>query len=278
MTLSEIRQILSERDILLTKSLGQHFLHDGNQVRRIIAAAELQPDDRVLEVGPGLGPLTELLLAQSGEVLAIEKDRRLVEVLRERLGANPKLRLVQADALDCLRAAPRDWSGWKLVANLPYSITSPLLVELALARSAPSRLVFTVQMEAAQRLLAEAGSGDYGVLTLLVGLRYEPRGWFKITPDCFFPPPDVASACVRLDLRPSELLSEPERAVFTRLVKKAFSERRKMMFKLLKQEWPEAKLAVAFTEIGLPPQVRAEAVPLEHFIELTKLVRTFLNA
>src|SRR5579871_7000842 len=135
MKLSEMRELLAREEIQLTRSLGQNFLHDGNQLRRITKAAELSRRDKVLEIGPGLGPLTELLLENAGEVLAIEKDARLVEVLRKRFhlddtAANPPnrsstLQLVHDDALDFVRREHRDWSEWKLVANLPYSVASP---------------------------------------------------------------------------------------------------------------------------------------------------------
>jgi 16S rRNA (adenine1518-N6/adenine1519-N6)-dimethyltransferase len=143
MTLSEMKQILESGGIRLTKSLGQSFLHDGNQLRRIVAAAELTASDRVLEIGPGLGPLTELLLAKAGEVFAIEKDRRLTEVLQQRFAAAGHLRLSENDALDFLQRDARDWSEWKLVANLPYSVASPVLVELAQAHACPRRMVVT---------------------------------------------------------------------------------------------------------------------------------------
>src|SRR6185437_15779162 len=136
MKLSDMRQLLDARDIQLTKSLGQNFLHDQNQLRRIVEAAELSKADKVLEIGPGLGPLTELLLENAGEVLAIEMDGRLVEVLRERF---PQLNLIHDDALEFLRREPRDWSDWKLVANLPYSVASPILVELACGARAPKK-------------------------------------------------------------------------------------------------------------------------------------------
>jgi len=108
MNLTEMRRLLASRNLQLTKSLGQNFLHDGNQLRRIVAAAELNGTDRVLEVGPGLGPLTELLLAGAADVLAVEKDSRLVEVLRDRFGGDERLQLVQADALQWLQSEPRD--------------------------------------------------------------------------------------------------------------------------------------------------------------------------
>ncbi|HKS35558.1 MAG TPA: 16S rRNA (adenine(1518)-N(6)/adenine(1519)-N(6))-dimethyltransferase RsmA [Verrucomicrobiae bacterium] len=273
MKLSEIKQVLVERDIKLTKSLGQSFLHDGNQLRRIVEAAELKPTDNVLEVGPGLGPLTELLLKTAGQILTIEKDRRLVDVLDQRFVEAKNLTLLRDDALDYLRRDARDWSAWKLVANLPYSVASPILVELAQADGCPERLVATLQLEVAQRLMAKAGDDDYGVLTLLIQLYYEPRGWFKIPAACFFPKPDVDSACVILIRRPNPLLNRGQADVFARIVKRGFSQRRKMMFKLLKEDWPEEKLHVTFDTLNLSERARAETVGLEGFVTLAKLLR-----
>lgn len=291
MKLSEMRSVLAARGIQLTKSLGQNFLHDAHQLERIVAAAELDATAKVLEIGPGLGPLTELLLAQAGEVLAIEKDARLVEVLRERFPLSagrvtqvpmtdaesrqglvklvpPKLGLRHDDALELLRREAHDWSDWKLVANLPYSVASPILVELALSPKRPARMVVTLQLEVARRLMAAAGDEDYGVLTLLVQLDYEPRGWFKIPANCFFPAPEVDSACVVLVRRVTALLADEHRAAFVKIVKRAFSQRRKMMLKLLKQDWLPDKLAQAFAALDISPQERAEKVSLETFARL----------
>jgi 16S rRNA (adenine1518-N6/adenine1519-N6)-dimethyltransferase len=270
MTLSEMRRLLDARDLQLTKSLGQNFLHDGNQLRRITAAAELIASDQVLEIGPGLGPLTELLLEQASHVRAIEKDTRLIPVLRERFADRTNLELVHADALDWLRAEPRDWAGWKLVANLPYSVASPILVELALALTPPDRLVATLQLEVVQRIAASPDTSDYGILTLLLGLRYEVRGWFKIPRDCFFPAPDVDSACVCLVRRPTALLPADDARVVDRIVKLAFSQRRKMMLKLLRQQWPGETLERAFNMAGIALTERAEKVSLEQFVRLTQ--------
>ena len=273
-----MRELLAKRDILLTKSLGQHFLHDAHQLERIAAAAELTKADKVLEIGPGLGPLTELLLQKAGEVLAVEKDARLVEILRERFSSskletqNAKFDLLHADALALLKRQDRDWRDWKLVANLPYSVASPILVELACSARAPKMLVATLQLEVAQRLMAQADDDDYGVLTLLVQLDFEPRAWFKIPPGSFFPAPDVDSACVRLVRREKPLLPEEQRKTFTRVVKLAFSQRRKMMLKLLKQDWPKEQLEAAFTTLNISPQERAEKLSLEQFVKLTKIL------
>ena len=307
MKLSEMRDVLATRGIQLTKSLGQNFLHDGNQLRRIVEAAELKKTDKVLEIGPGLGPLTELLLQNAGEVLAIEKDVRLVEFLRERfklltpplssfgeergkseatsenfpsprlsgerVAGRPgegNLKLLHADALEFLKREPHDWSDWKLVANLPFSVASTIFVELAQSPKRPERMVATLQLEVAHRLMAKAGDEDYGVLTLLLQLDYELREWFKIPAACFFPAPDVDSACVVLIRRAQPLLPESQRAIFVKIVKRAFSQRRKMMLKLLKQDWPEQKLKQAFQQLFIPPQERAEKLSLEQFVALTE--------
>lgn len=266
MKLSEMRAVLSAREIQLTKSLGQNFLHDAHQLERIVAAAEITPADKVLEIGPGLGPLTALLVARAGEVLAIEKDLRLVEVLRERF---PRLNLRHDDALDFIRREPRDWSDWKLVANLPYSVASPILVELAQAAKRPERMVVTLQLEVAQRLMSSADGDDYGVLTLLVQLDYEPHDWFRIPSTCFFPAPDVDSACVTLVRRAQALLPDEHRTAYVKIVKRAFSQRRKMMMKLLKQDWPVEGLAAAFAELNISPQERGEKLSVGQFVALT---------
>lgn len=279
MKLAEMREWLDKRGIQLTKSLGQNFLHDAHQLARIVEAAELGKADKVLEIGPGLGPLTELLLAQAGELLAIEKDARLVAVLRERFGSTlalhtPHFELLHDDALEFIRRERRDWRDWKLVANLPYSVASPILVELAQSPQRPKQMTVTLQLEVAQRLMAQADDDDYGVLTLLIQLDYEPRGWFKIPASCFFPSPDVDSACVTLVQREKPLLADEQRAAFVKIVKRAFSQRRKMMLKLLKTEWPLDKLERAFAELGISLQERAEKLNLVQFVGLTNLLNS----
>jgi 16S rRNA (adenine1518-N6/adenine1519-N6)-dimethyltransferase len=130
-------------------------------------------------------------------------------------------------------------------------------------------MVATLQLEVAHRLMAKAGDEDYGVLTLLLQLDYELREWFKIPAACFFPAPDVDSACVVLIRRAQPLLLENQRAIFVKIVKRAFSQRRKMMLKLLREDWPSEKLARAFATLKIPPQERAEKLSLEQFVSLT---------
>ena len=185
--------------------------------------------------------------------------------------ARPRnLNCIHDDALKFLQREPRDWRDWKLVANLPYSVASPILVELAAGSRAPKMIVVTLQLEVAQRLMAPTDDDHYGVLTLLVQLDFQPRGWFKIPPGCFFPSPEVDSACVCLVRREPPLLADEQRETFRKIVKKAFSQRRKMMLKLLKQDWPKEKLEAAFAELKISPLERAEKLSLEQFVALTK--------
>jgi 16S rRNA (adenine1518-N6/adenine1519-N6)-dimethyltransferase len=167
---------------------------------------------------------------------------------------------------------PLDWHDWKLVANLPYSVASTILVELAQSPKRPERMVATLQLEVAHRLMAKAGDEDYGVLTLLLQLDYELREWFKIPAACFFPAPDVDSACVVLARRSTSLLLENQHADFVKIVKRAFSQRRKIMLKLLREDWPTEKLEAAFTELKIPPQERAENISQQIFVCLTQLL------
>lgn len=276
MTLSEMRALLAAKDLRLTRSLGQNFLHDGNQLRRIVALAALPPEAQVLEIGPGLGPLTEHLLAAGAQVLAIEKDARLLPILRERLGHHPTLELLHADALEWLTdpspgaGAGRDWSETRLVANLPYSVGSPILVELAQAAHPPRALVATLQTEVVDRIRAVPGTAAFGVLSLLLGRVYEPGPSFRIPASCFFPAPDVESSCIRLDRRPEPLVKGGEAAVYVDLVKTAFSQRRKQLRKVLRNRWPEDHLADAWKALALAPDLRPETLGPTRFAALAR--------
>ena len=268
MKLTDMRRVLEENGILLTKSLGQNFLHDAQQLERIVDLAEVKSGDHVLEIGPGLGPLTEVLLRRGTKVLAIEKDRRLFALLRSRWPNTPFLTVEPADALAWLRREARDLSQWKVVSNLPYSVASPMLVELAESPTGPISITVTLQTEVANRLQANAGQDDYGILSLLVQPNYRPGNCFKIPASCFFPAPHIESACLTLIRRPAPLVSESLRRQYKRIVKRAFSERRKMMMKLLKFDWPTDLVESVFGTLNLNPQIRAEKVSLAQFVEI----------
>jgi 16S rRNA (adenine1518-N6/adenine1519-N6)-dimethyltransferase len=266
-----MRAMLAGKGIRLTRARGQNFLHDRRQLERIVALAELSSGDAVLEIGAGLGPLTEILVGgvSGGRVVAVEVESRLAELLKERLAGAPNLEVLEVDALRWLRQEGRGWSGWKVVSNLPYSVASPLIVELAQAKVPPDLMVVTLQQEVAERVVAEPDCRDYGVLSLLVQLRYEPRRGFRIPASCFWPQPEVDSACVRLDRRAEVLLnSAREVHVFERLVRRAFSQRRKMIPKLLRQDWPSDGLERAMVIAGVDPKSRAEHVSLAQYVTM----------
>jgi 16S rRNA (adenine1518-N6/adenine1519-N6)-dimethyltransferase len=270
MNLSEIRNLLREEDIMLTKSLGQTFMHDQNQLRKIVGLAKLTAADHVIEIGPGLGSLTGLLLQTAGHVTAIETDRRLVKLLDERFGERSNFTLQHADAMKIVRKSKFDWSKHKLVANLPYSIASPLLIDLAASAGRLRGMIVTLQLEVVQRLLAQSATKEYGVLTLLIGLHYATGESFVIPRGSFYPEPNVDSGCIELLRRETPLLLPELCPVFKKIVKRVFAERRKKMMKLLKRDWPEAAVVEAFDALGLDEKIRAERVTLEQFTELTQ--------
>ena len=239
MTLTEIRRLLDERGMRPLARFGQNFLHDQNLARAIVleAVAELYPAGPVLEVGPGLGALTELILEAGLEITALEIDRGLAAVLRERLGGHPeygaRFHLVEGDALETLAdpafrasagARPRLFLG-----NLPYNISTPLLVGVLALPQPPERVVLTLQKEVAERLAAKHGTSAYGALTIQIQSGYAVRLVRTLPPSVFYPVPEVDSAVVRLDRLPSPLIPEGEAAAFHAFVKKGFSQRRKKL-------------------------------------------------
>lgn len=281
MTLGEMRCILRQSEIRLSKSLGQSFLHDANHLRRIIRSSNLHESDLILEIGPGLGSLTELLLERSQRVFAIEKDARLIEFLKRRFSQfsqSNALKLLHADALKYLREGDHDWRKWKLVSNLPYSVGTAILVELALNPKRPSCLIATLQLEVVRRIRATSDQRDYGILSLLLQVSYEAIDAFRIPSSCFFPRPEVDSACVILTRRSRPLLSGKALVCFVKLVKTGFGQRRKMMLKRLRKVWSEQCLKDAFDHAGISESVRAEAVSLKGFVNLAKAISENENA
>jgi len=272
MNLSTMKSKLASRGIRLTKSLGQNFLHDGNVLRRIVERAGLAPGDQVLEIGPGLGPLTRILLEHGTRVLAVEADKRLTAFLEKDFADAPGLTLRHADALEWLRREPGDWRGWKMVSNLPYSAGSPILVELALNPAPPDLITATLQREVVERLASPHGVKSYGLISILVQNRYDVTDRFPIPAACFFPAPKVESECVTLRRRPSPRVSDDRLDIFVTLVKLAFSQRRKVMWKLLKQRWSAEALERARATLELDRMARAETLSPDAFAALARLL------
>ena len=271
MKLSEIDATLREIRVSPVKTLGQNFLHDGNLARWIVEKAELTPEDYVVEIGPGLGALTQFVLDAGARVLAIEKDRRLANFLRERF-RNDRLEVLHADALDYdvrrLFAKPRV----KLLGNLPYYISSQLLLKFTKYPSPISLWLFMLQKEMARRLSATPGTSDYGALSLVVQLHYHVEYLRTVPASVFLPQPDVDSAFVRLSARPPGELPDHDSETFRRLVRRGFSQRRKQLRNLLREEvpnWDEASSVV-----GFEPRARAEELALEQWVALSNLARS----
>ncbi len=270
MNLSEIAATLSEIRVSPVRSLGQNFLHDQNLARWIVNQAELKPDDYVVEIGPGLGALTDFIQSKGARVLAIEKDARLANFLSHRFSA-PDVEVLHADALDFDVRALYTKPKIKFFGNLPYYISSQLLLKFLKWPSPICLWLCMLQMEMARRLSATPRTKDYGALTLLVQLHYRVEYLRRISASVFIPRPEVDSAIVRISPRDPAELTPCDDDLFAQLVRSGFSQRRKQLGKLLRKEIPDW-LAAAHA-LGLNERVRAEEVALEQWIALANYVR-----
>jgi 16S rRNA (adenine1518-N6/adenine1519-N6)-dimethyltransferase len=291
---SELRAIFARHGIAPSHSLGQNFLVDGNILRKIAGLLELEPGDTVCEVGPGLGALTQELSARAGRVVAVEKDARLAPALREVLGgavaggadavgaladaegtdgaaatggcANTEI--VTADFLEYdLDSLPQ---GYKLAGNLPYYITTPIIMKAAEADNMPSLMVFMLQREVAERICAPPGGKDYGAVSVAVQYRCRARYAMDVSAEVFMPKPRVDSAVIVIEpARGHRGLAENE-DVFRKTVRAGFGQRRKMLRNALSALVPDSSaLGAAFERAGVEGTARAEALSVEQFIALS---------
>lgn len=250
------------------KRFGQNFLRAPHVVEQIIAAADLARGDRVLEIGPGLGVLTDRLLAAGAEVIACEVDRDLAAALERRRARG--LIVHQGDVLKAawpeLLAAP----PYRLVANLPYNISSQVLFKVLEHRQLFSRLVLMFQKEVGDRLLASPATRDYGILSVLVQNWYAIVRVMRVPPGCFFPPPKVDSVVLRFDPRPQPVAPIADEEAFRRLVKAIFAQRRKTLRNsLLGAGYEAAAVDHALAALRLSPAVRGETLGIPQLAALT---------
>lgn len=262
--------ILHRFKLRADKKLGQNFLIDENIVRRIVEAAELSPADKVLEVGPGIGTLTQVLAESGADVVAVELDKRLLPVLDVTLEGYDNVRIVNGDILQVnimeTVAAPE----FKVCANLPYYITTPIIFALLEKRLPMERLVAMVQKEVAERMAAKPGSRAYGALSVAIQYYTEPEIAFIVPPTSFIPAPAVDSAVIVCKRRSEPPVKVCDEALFFRIVKAAFSLRRKMLSNSLKNMGINSEQCSQWLQrAGVDGKRRAETLSLEDFAALT---------
>ncbi len=267
-TLSEIRSLLAAGGLAPRHRLGQNFLIDLNLMRKLVTVAGVAPGDVVLEVGPGTGSLSEMLLETGARLIAVELDRGLFALLSDRLGDHPRCTLIRGDALagkhhvnplvlDVLREQAPDAGGSrKLVANLPYQIATPLLLDLLCVRPRLASLTCTIQREVADRLAAAPGTSAYGAASVFCQSFAELTTHATLPPSVFWPRPKVESVMLRLVPRPAEPIpGDP--GGFSRFLQGVFAQRRKMLRRIARaQGWAGAE--TAFERVGVSPDARPE--------------------
>lgn len=261
---SELRQFLDSLGVRARKSLSQNFLIDGNILRKIVAAAAVDSEDLVIEIGPGPGALTEFLLQAGARVIAIEKDRIFAKAL-ERFGSD-RLQIFEADALEFDLAPFFGHPSIKVVANLPYQLTSPLLGKLVPLAPHVKSLTLMVQKEVADRITAKAGTEDYSSLSIFIELFAKARLCFPVEPTCFYPRPKVRSAVVHLELHPPPLDLDAD--AFIHFVRTAFGQRRKTLRSSLRSLFPPEAILAALKTHNLSEDTRPEELSLGQFLEL----------
>ena len=264
------QHILNRFKLRADKKLGQNFLIDENVVHQIVAAAELSEADTVLEVGPGIGTLTQGLAESKARVVAVELDTRLLPVLATTLNGYDNVRVVHGDILKVNIMEEIGAPSFKVCANLPYYITTPIIFALLEKRLPMERLVAMVQKEVAERMAAQPGGKEYGALSVAIQYYTEPKIAFIVPPTSFIPAPAVDSAvivCKRREKPPVEVCDE---GLFFRVVKAAFSLRRKMLSNSLKNMGIKSERVAKWLELaGVDGKRRAETLSLEDFAKLT---------
>lgn len=270
---SELKNFLNELGINPKKGLSQNFLLDGNIIRKIVELAELTSDDVVIEIGPGPGALTEIMLGTGATVLAVEKDRTLAASLERLNSPEDNLKVFCDDIMsfDIVKEVSPYLKGnkkAKVIANLPYHLTTPIMTHLIPKSNIFSRVVVMVQEEVARRFVGVPRTKEYGSLTVFLNYYSLPKYGFRVSRNCFYPKPNVDSAVVRFDLQtPPEVSSETK---FFELTRTAFGQRRKMLSNTLGDLYPSDRIKSTLEELGKSSKARAEELSFEDFIELFK--------
>jgi len=264
-------EVLQRHSFRFKKNYGQNFLIDDHVIGKIIRAAGITKESRVLEIGPGIGTLTQQLSDAAGEVTAVEIDGNLLPILEETLAGRENVRVIHGDILKCDIRELMGNEPFLVVANLPYYITTPIIMQL-LEKGIPAEsITVMVQKEVADRMAAGPGTKDYGALSLAVQYHAEPYLAANVPPNCFMPRPNVGSAVVRLDRRKEKKVHVADEELLFRLIRAAFGQRRKTLVNALSHgaELPKDMIREVLMENGLSENVRGETLSLEQFAALT---------
>jgi 16S rRNA (adenine1518-N6/adenine1519-N6)-dimethyltransferase len=284
-TPSRTKELLRKHGITLKQSLGQNFLTDANILRNIVAAAKLDRTKGAIEVGPGIGALTQHLAEAAGRVVAVEIDNRLLPALEETLAPYPNASVVQADILkvdldELVREHFEGIAPISVVANLPYYITTPIIMKLLESRLPLEYIVVMVQKEVAQRMQAAPGGKEYGSLSIAVQVYCEPEIVMIVPGSVFVPQPDVDSAVIRLRVLPEPRIPESSERWFFRVVHAAFAQRRKTLINNLQAAFGKenkAALLSALEAAGIDGSRRGETLSIAEFADLADALRTTLS-
>jgi len=271
-----VRELLKEHDIRVSKSMGQNFLIDLNIPEKIVRLSGINSSCGVLEVGPGLGALTLAISRVAGRVTAVEIDGRLLPILRKSLADSENVEILQGDILklNIAELVNEKMPGmpYHVCANLPYSITTPTLTALINAQTFGTITVM-VQREVARRICAAPGSPDYSAFSVFINYHAEPTILFDVPPECFMPRPEVYSSVVTMKMRSQRLLKPEDEAVFFRVVRAAFGQRRKTLVNSLHSvfgnKMKKAEIEEIVSDCGFDKRIRGETLDIDEFARLS---------
>lgn len=269
---SELKNILQQYQIFPSKKLGQNFLIDENLLNFIIRTAAPKEEDFIIEVGPGLGGLTKKLIESSATIIAIEYDSRLVKYLREKIKAE-RFSLIEADACRTNFSHITQNKNFRIIANLPYSITTPLIANLINMKNPPHNILLLLQKETAMRFAAKPNNKDYGSMTVKVQNLYDVKYIRTVPADVFYPKPEVQSAIVEFSILPSRP-SSYEKQILDELVKTAFAHRRKKLITNLSAKYNTLDLVSLFKDLSISTNDRAENLSVDQYYLIVKKIIT----
>jgi 16S rRNA (adenine1518-N6/adenine1519-N6)-dimethyltransferase len=271
--MSETRALLGRYNLTARKGLGQNFLIDRGILDKIVSASDISETDTVIEVGPGLGVLTRALAERAGKVIAVELDRNIAALLRETMAGVPNVDIVERDILE---TTPENLVGdapYKVVANLPYYITSPVLRRFLESARQPTGLVVMVQKEVARQIVARPP--EMSLLSVAIQLFGAPRIVGYVPAGAFYPPPKVSSAILRIDVLPQRILNAKDEADFFKLARAGFSTRRKQLINALSNglEVDKDRGSELLQKAGIDPKRRAETLTIDDWLKLLRAFR-----